>query len=121
MIRRPPRSTRTDTLCPYTTLFRSDQTVTLALSLRGYALLFSDSLYIATYLNSIKMAAVTTLCCALIGYPIAYYIARSHPSVRNLLLLGVILPFWTSLLRSEERRVGKECVSPCRSRWSPYH
>src|SRR3546814_11494273 len=98
MIRRPPRSTRTDTLCPYTTLFRSDQTVTLALSLRGYALLFSDSLYIATYLNSIKMAAVTTLCCALIGYPMAYYIARSHPSVRNLLLLGVILPFWTSLL-----------------------
>src|SRR3546814_9339263 len=72
MIRRPPRSTRTDTLFPYTTLFRS--------------------------LNSIKMAAVTTLCCALIGYPMAYYIARSHPSVRNLLLLGVILPFWTSLL-----------------------
>src|SRR3546814_5394231 len=70
---------------PYTPLAEiKDQTVTLALSLRGYALLFSDSLYIATYLNSIKMAAVTTLCCALIGYPMAYYIARSHPSVRNL-------------------------------------
>lgn len=84
---------------PYTPLAElKDQTVTLALSLRGYALLFTDSLYIATYLNSIKMAAVTTLCCGLIGYPMAYYIARSHPSVRNLLLLGVILPFWTSLL-----------------------
>ena len=84
---------------PYTPLAElKDQTVTLALSLRGYALLFTDSLYIATYLNSVKMAAVTTLCCALIGYPMAYYIARSHPSVRNLLLLGVILPFWTSLL-----------------------
>ncbi|MGB3289024.1 MAG: ABC transporter permease subunit [Burkholderiaceae bacterium] len=84
---------------PYTPLAQlKDETLTLALSLRGYVLLFTDSLYIATYLNSVKMAAVTTLCCALIGYPMAYYIARSHPSVRNLLLLGVILPFWTSLL-----------------------
>src|SRR5690554_14159 len=84
---------------PYTPLAElQEQTLTLALSLRGYALLFSDSLYIATYLNSVKMAAVTTLCCMLIGYPMAYYIARSEPSLRNLLLLGVILPFWTSLL-----------------------
>ena len=84
---------------PYTPLAElKDQMLTLTLSLRGYALLFSDSLYIATYLSSVKMAAVTTLCCALIGYPMAYYIARSSPSVRNLLLLGVILPFWTSLL-----------------------
>src|SRR5690606_8737493 len=84
---------------PYTPLAElQEQTLTLALSLRGYALLFSDSLYIATYLNSVKMAAITTLCCMLIGYPMAYYIARSEPSLRNLLLLGVILPFWTSLL-----------------------
>ncbi|MDS1142078.1 ABC transporter permease subunit [Pusillimonas sp. SM2304] len=84
---------------PYTPLAElKEQTLTLALSLRGYALLFSDSLYIATYLNSVKMAAVTTVCCMIIGYPMAYYIARSHPAVRNLLLLGVILPFWTSLL-----------------------
>ncbi|HWL30229.1 MAG TPA: ABC transporter permease subunit [Burkholderiaceae bacterium] len=84
---------------PYTPLAAlKDEVLTLSLSLRGYALLFSDSLYIATYLSSVKMAAVTTVCCALIGYPMAYYIARSHPSVRNVLLLGVILPFWTSLL-----------------------
>lgn len=84
---------------PYTPLAElKEQTLTLALSLRGYALLFSDSLYIATYLNSVKMAGITTLCCILIGYPMAYYIARSEPSLRNLLLLGVILPFWTSLL-----------------------
>ncbi|WP_353152550.1 ABC transporter permease subunit [Pollutimonas bauzanensis] len=84
---------------PYTALTEiKDQTLSLVLNLRGYALLFSDSLYIATYLNSVKMAAITTLCCALIGYPMAYYIARSHPSIRNVLLLGVILPFWTSLL-----------------------
>src|SRR5690606_19834362 len=84
---------------PYTPLSEiKDQTLTLALSLRGYALLFTDSLYIATYLSSVKMAAITTLCCMLIGYPMAYYIARSSPATRNLLLLAVILPFWTSLL-----------------------
>src|SRR5690554_1085091 len=84
---------------PYTALTQlQDQTLTIALNLRGYALLFSDSLYIATYLNSVKMALVTTVWCILIGYPMAYYIARSHPSIRNVLLLAVILPFWTSLL-----------------------
>ena len=44
------------------------------------------------------MAAVTTIWCALIGYPMAYYIARSDPSIRHYMLLAVILPFWTSLL-----------------------
>jgi putrescine transport system permease protein len=61
-------------------------------------LLFSDSLYISTYISSLKMAAVTTFWCILIGYPMAYYIARSPDSIRNVLLLAVILPFWTSLL-----------------------
>lgn len=75
-----------------------DEVLDLTVHLRGYILLFSDSLYIDTYLNSLKIAAITTLCCAVIGYPMAYYIARSEPSVRHLLLLAVILPFWTSLL-----------------------
>ena len=84
---------------PYTSLAElGDHTLSLVLNLRGYALLFSDSLYLATYLHSVKMAAVTTLFCMLIGYPMAYYIARSEPATRNLLLIGVILPFWTSLL-----------------------
>ena len=84
---------------PYTPLAEfKDEAVQLSLHLRGYVLLFTDSLYVATYLNSVKMAAITTLCCILIGYPIAYYIARSAPALRNLLLLAVILPFWTSLL-----------------------
>lgn len=84
---------------PYTALFGLDeQALSLTLHLRGYAQLFSDSLYLVTYLNSLKMAAITTLCCVLIGYPMAYSIARSSPRWRNLLLLAVILPFWTSLL-----------------------
>ena len=84
---------------PYTALAEfKDEAVHFSLHLRGYILLFTDSLYLATYLNSLKMAAITTVCCVLIGYPMAYYIARSSPAVRNVLLLGVILPFWTSLL-----------------------
>lgn len=84
---------------PYTPLVEiKEQTLTLSLHLRTYALLFSDSLYLATYLSSVKMALVTTVCCALIGYPMAYYIARSQPALRNVLLFAVILPFWSSLL-----------------------
>jgi putrescine transport system permease protein len=84
---------------PYTSLAEyKDQALALTVHLRGYILLFTDTLYLATYLSSVKIAAITTGCCVLIGYPVAYYIARSAPSTRNLLLLGVILPFWTSLL-----------------------
>jgi putrescine transport system permease protein len=84
---------------PYTSLFEiRDEAVQLTLHLRGYALLLTDSLYVKTYLSSLKMAAVTTFWCIVIGYPMAYYIARSPDSVRNVLLLAVILPFWTSLL-----------------------
>lgn len=84
---------------PYSPLMILENGVVgLTVHLRGYALLFSDSLYINTYLNSLKMAGITTLCCMLIGYPMAYYIARAKPAVRHLLLMAVILPFWTSLL-----------------------
>lgn len=84
---------------PYTSLAEiADEAVTLTLHLRGYALLLSDSLYVSTYISSLKMAAITTFWCGVIGYPMAYYIARSHDSVRHVLLLAVILPFWTSLL-----------------------
>ncbi|MEI2417724.1 ABC transporter permease subunit [Orrella sp. JC864] len=84
---------------PYTPLYQyENEAFHITLHLRGYVMLFTDSLYFDTYVNSLKMAAVTTLWCVLIGYPIAYYIARSRPGLRNLLLLAVILPFWTSLL-----------------------
>jgi len=84
---------------PYTALLElKDEALAFTLHVRGYLLLLSDSLYLATYVNSLKMAAITTLCCMLIGYPMAYQIARSDPGLRNLLLLAVILPFWTSLL-----------------------
>jgi putrescine transport system permease protein len=71
-----------------------------ALELHGaaYAFLFTDPLYVASYLYSLKVAAVSTLCCLAIGYPMAYAIARAGPATRPLLLMLVVLPFWTSFL-----------------------
>ena len=64
----------------------------------NYRFLFQDNLYALSYLKSIWIAAVSTLFCLIIGYPMAYGIARSSPATRNILLLLVILPFWTSFL-----------------------
>jgi len=84
---------------PYTNLVEiKDGVVHFALQLSHYAFLLQDDLYIATYISSLKMAAVSTILCLLLGYPIAYYIARSNPATRNLLMMGVMLPFWTSFL-----------------------
>lgn len=67
-------------------------------NLGNYHYLVTDSLYIATFLYSIKVAAVSTLLCLAIGYPMAYAIARAKESTRNLLLMLIVLPFWTSFL-----------------------
>lgn len=84
---------------PYSQLLEyQDGVLRIALYFESYITLFTDSLFVDAYLRSIKMAAITTLFCILIGYPMAYFIAQSNPKARNLLLLGVILPFWTSLL-----------------------
>lgn len=84
---------------PYTELATfADGVLHVALDLSHYAFLFQDSLYFATYVNSVLVAAVSTLLCLLIGYPMAYYIARSSPARRNLLMMAVMLPFWTSFL-----------------------
>ena len=64
----------------------------------NYAFLFTDPLYISAYLYSLKVAAVSTLLCLLIGYPMAYVIARARGSWRSALLMLVVLPFWTSFL-----------------------
>ena len=59
---------------------------------------WAPTLYIESYLLSIKYAACTTALCLLIGYPFAYFIARTRPVLRSLLLLMIMLPFWTSFL-----------------------
>ncbi|WEY40257.1 ABC transporter permease subunit [Paraburkholderia sp. SUR17] len=84
---------------PYTELTSyADGIVHVALDLSHYAFLLQDSLYFATYVNSVMVAAISTLLCLLLGYPMAYYIARSNPATRNILMMGVMLPFWTSFL-----------------------
>ena len=85
---------------PYQPLFHwaSEKVLQIQLNLGNFAFLVEDNLYIRAYLNSIFVAAVSTLLCLLIGYPIAYSMARSSPSTRNILLLLVTLPFFTSFL-----------------------
>lgn len=72
--------------------------VELGFSLKNFALLFSDDLYLAAWLSSLRIAATSTLVALLLGYPMAYAIARAKPERRPLLLMLVVLPFWTSFL-----------------------
>ena len=64
----------------------------------GYARLFTDDLYIRAFLTSLGNAAVATVLCLLIGYPMALGLTRVSRGWRNILLMLVILPFWTSFL-----------------------
>jgi putrescine transport system permease protein len=70
----------------------------IQVTLDNYLFLFQDPYYVTIYLSSLKMSAISTLLCLLLGYPMAYFIARQDPRRRNLLLLAVILPFWISFL-----------------------
>ena len=72
----------------------------ISLLTTSYARLFDfdDLLYINAYLGSLKMAGVATICALLIGYPMAYAIARAPGAWRHVLLMMVILPSWTSFL-----------------------
>src|SRR3546814_11923246 len=114
MIRRPPRSTRTDTLFPYTTLFRS---------------LVQENLdATGTVLQGCKAGFAHD---ALEHHAAGYFYLFADLGQRFLVLFIVgIMQVGRQAVgaeivrvghRSEERRVGKECVSTCRSRWSPYH
>src|SRR3546814_10943449 len=101
MIRRPPRSTRTDTLFPYTTLFRSRpfrfEPVELDLD-HDHPERAARRRHLAREIKA--------------GTP-------AHRAERE--QFGRAALHRAAIIRSEERRVGKECVSTCRSRWSPYH
>ncbi|WP_338721225.1 ABC transporter permease subunit [Devosia sp. XK-2] len=84
---------------PYTPLLTSEEgTVQLTLHLNNYIRLFTDNLYVAAYLSSIRISAIATVITLLVGYPMAYAIARAPDRWRNILLMLVILPFFTSFL-----------------------
>jgi putrescine transport system permease protein len=86
-------ATRTPTAPPFS--FGGEHPL---INFEGYARLFQDSLYIRAYLTSVANALPATLFCLLIGYPMALALTRVGPSWRNVLLMLVILPFWTSFL-----------------------
>jgi len=85
---------------PYTALLEWGDTIwpSIKASFGSYSFIFSDSLYINAYLSSLKIAAISTLLALIIGYAIAYSIAKAPAKWRGVLLMLVILPFWTSFL-----------------------
>jgi putrescine transport system permease protein len=85
---------------PYAPLFEwvSGQYLQIKISVANYLFLLSDSLYVQAFLSSVKVAFVSTIVALLIGYPMAYAIARANANWRNTLLLLIVLPFWTSFL-----------------------
>src|SRR3546814_11233427 len=112
MIRRPPRSKRTDTLFPYTTLFRSVfyvagfsiNTLTLFGLVLAIGLLVDDAIVVVENVERVMEEN-----------------PDMSPRDATIQSMGEIQVALIAIaLRSEERRVGKECVSRCRSRWQPY-
>jgi putrescine transport system permease protein len=75
-----------------------DGALQLTLHLENWSYLFQDPSYALAYGRSLLTAAITTILCLVIGYPMAYRIARASPRARPLLLMLVIMPFWTSFL-----------------------
>src|SRR3546814_11117893 len=118
MIRRPPRSTRTDTLFPYTTLFRS-------------GIETAGLVYEAPQPGRVRIADVGLI--RQLPHRLVEQALVQQREKSGLNVLRIIGPGGEDLSqkarrvtgclghRSEERRVGKECVSTCRSRWSPCH
>lgn len=85
---------------PYSALWEMTEKgyLTVRLNLNNYKFLLEDALYWKAYLNSVKIAFISALICLVIGYPMAYGMARAEKAWRNVLLMLVILPFWTSFL-----------------------
>lgn len=75
-----------------------DGVLTLQVKFSNYTFLLSDKLYLLTYLSSIWYALITTVICLIVGYPFAYFMARSPAAWRPALMMLVMLPFWTSFL-----------------------
>ncbi len=85
---------------PYEPVFRwlDEGALQIKLLIGSYQYLFNEPLYVSSWIYSIKVAAISTILCLCLGYPMAYAIARSSPTYRNVFLMLVILPFWTSFL-----------------------
>jgi putrescine transport system permease protein len=78
--------------------FTPDHHLRFAATLGNYRYLLTDEVYGVAYLYSLRTAFFSTLICLVLGYPMAYAIARAPKSTQGLLLLVIMLPFWTSFL-----------------------
>lgn len=84
---------------PYTDIFSYvDEQLQVLLNFGNYLLLASDELYIAAYFGSLKMAFISTSLCLLIGYPMAYAIARAPKQMQIVYVLLIMMPTWTAIL-----------------------
>nr|WP_243375109.1 ABC transporter permease subunit [Microvirga solisilvae] len=85
---------------PYTALLSwvDDKVLSIRIDFGKFLFLFEDNLYLAAYVGSLKIAAVSTFFCLLVAFPIALFIARQSAEMRLLWLAVVMLPFWTSML-----------------------
>src|SRR3546814_13548592 len=126
MILRPPRSTRTDTLFPYTTLFRSALDLVpvdllgLIFKATGLAANHHDILYYHRILPTADLNVPMGMSFGVLL--MLFYYGIKIKGIGHFILELFTSPFHAhGVVRSEERRVGKECVSTCRSRWSPDH
>src|SRR3546814_18023210 len=125
MIRRPPISTRTDTLVPYTTLFRSDDGAAQSQAVVGAR--FIDAVGEAELGEGGKEQIAGMIpgegpARAVGAHPAGRQADTRDPAERIAEMRDRRVPPAGRLrTRSEARRVGKECVGTCRSRWSPYH
>ena len=70
----------------------------VGLDFGNFGAILTDPFYATAFLRSVETASISTLFCLLLGYPLASGIARSAPRHRTLLLLGLMLPFWTGFL-----------------------
>ena len=84
---------------PFSDIFTyADEQLQILLNLGNYLYLMEDSLYLDAYLGSLEIAFLATVFCLLLGYPMAYAMARMNSKWQNILLLMVLLPSWTSFL-----------------------
>ncbi|SFQ00613.1 putrescine transport system permease protein [Pseudomonas borbori] len=84
---------------PYTEIYAwADNQLSVVLNLGNYIFLSEDDLYLAAYLGSLQMAFFSTLLCLLLGYPMAYAIARADKEMQLVYLLLIMMPTWTAIL-----------------------
>ena len=82
----------------YSVMNQGNSIISFSFTLEHYAKFFTDPYFLLILWRSILIAVKTTVLCLLLGYPIAYYIARSTEKVQNILILCITLPMWINML-----------------------